>query len=179
MRGNTFNFYVEIDHVRPKFVEHRPQQGCAVCGAIGAVVNLPWNEAPSRRTMTQIFGEPAAETIDDAAGFEGPGSFAGDPMRDGEAEGTHESPRNRREARAAPRRFSISRREALRLLGLEWQASADDVRQAYRRLARESHPDQFASEGDAAVAAATERFKQIKEAYELLEMEMDAGAETT
>ena len=47
------------------------------------------------------------------------------------------------------------------------------MRQAYRKLARESHPDQFVVKGEEAVAAATVRFRQIKEAYELLETEAD------
>jgi molecular chaperone DnaJ len=49
------------------------------------------------------------------------------------------------------------------ILGVSRDASADDVKRAYRKLARESHPD--ANPDD---AHAEERFKQISEAYEAL-----------
>ena len=147
---------------------------CMVCGAIGLAVNLPWSERPSSRASAAIFAEPAGTGFADgapSAGFSGRASS--DHVEDAADAADAHSPRQRREARATPRRFTISRREALRLLGLEWQASAEDVRQAYRKLARENHPDQFVVKGEEAVAAATVRFRQIKEAYELLETEAD------
>lgn len=48
------------------------------------------------------------------------------------------------------------------LLGVPRNASADDIRRAYRALARQYHPDVNAD------PAATERFKQIQGAYEIL-----------
>lgn len=48
-------------------------------------------------------------------------------------------------------------------LGLDRQATIDDVKRAFRRLARESHPD--ANPGDAGAEA---RFRRIAEAYEVL-----------
>ena len=48
-------------------------------------------------------------------------------------------------------------------LGVPKDATADEVKKAYRKLARKFHPD--ANKGD---AAAEERFKEISEAYDVL-----------
>jgi curved DNA-binding protein len=49
-----------------------------------------------------------------------------------------------------------------KILGVERGASKDDVKRAYRRLARKYHPD-VSKESDAEA-----RFKEMKEAYEVL-----------
>jgi hypothetical protein len=46
---------------------------------------------------------------------------------------------------------------ALEVLGLSWPCSADDVRSAYRRLSKETHPD---------IGGSAEEFRRINEAYE-------------
>jgi molecular chaperone DnaJ len=49
------------------------------------------------------------------------------------------------------------------VLGVSRDASADDIRKAYRKLARQFHPD--VNGGD---TAATERFREVNKAYEAL-----------
>jgi curved DNA-binding protein len=61
-------------------------------------------------------------------------------------------------------------RDYYQTLGLQRSASADDVRKAYRRLARKYHPD-VSKEADA-----LERFKQVQEAYEVLKDEKKRAA---
>lgn len=57
-----------------------------------------------------------------------------------------------------------------KIMGLERDASQDDVRSAYRRLARKYHPD-VSKEADA-----EERFKELGEAYEVLKDEEKRAA---
>src|SRR5215813_973122 len=54
-------------------------------------------------------------------------------------------------------------RDLYAILGLSKGASADEVRKAYRRLARKFHPD--LNPGD---KAAEEKFKKLQEAYDVL-----------
>ena len=50
-----------------------------------------------------------------------------------------------------------------KVLGVERDATSEDIRKAYRRLARRHHPD--VNPGN---TASEERFKQISEAFEVL-----------
>lgn len=54
------------------------------------------------------------------------------------------------------------------VLGIESNASDDDIRQAYRRLANQYHPDKVTHLGEEFRELAERRFKEIKEAYEKL-----------
>ena len=56
-----------------------------------------------------------------------------------------------------------AKRDYYELLGLPRSASAEDIRKAYRRLARKYHPD--LNPGD---KAAEDRFKNLQEAYDVL-----------
>src|SRR6059058_5806581 len=49
-----------------------------------------------------------------------------------------------------------------KVLGVDKKASQDDIKKAYRKLARKYHPDTNKDPG------AEERFKQVSEAYDVL-----------
>src|SRR5437762_1106049 len=54
------------------------------------------------------------------------------------------------------------KRDYYEILGVERGASEDEIRRAFRRLARQHHPDVSSEDG------ANARFKEINEAYEVL-----------
>lgn len=56
--------------------------------------------------------------------------------------------------------------QAYASLGLAPEASDDEIKGAFRRLAAEHHPDRFASQGPKAAEAAAEKFRKIKDAYD-------------
>jgi DnaJ-class molecular chaperone len=57
----------------------------------------------------------------------------------------------------------LTKAECYRVLGLDPDASADEIRQAYRRKAHEFHPDRNPED-----PRAEERFKKLSEAYQIL-----------
>lgn len=61
----------------------------------------------------------------------------------------------------------MNRNEALRILGLDDEASIEDVKIAYKETVQILHPDRFAS-NKKLQNRATEQFKNLQEAYEFL-----------
>ncbi|MDM7456716.1 MAG: molecular chaperone DnaJ [Tepidimonas sp.] len=59
----------------------------------------------------------------------------------------------------------MAKRDYYEILGVARNASDDDIKKAYRKLAMKYHPDR--NQGDAAKVA-EEKFKEVKEAYEML-----------
>ena len=57
----------------------------------------------------------------------------------------------------------MAQRDPYSVLGVDRKASADDIKKAYRKLARQYHPDR--NPGD---SAAEEKFKEIQAAYDVL-----------
>ena len=56
--------------------------------------------------------------------------------------------------------------DAYAVLGISKDATDDEVRKAYRRMAIEHHPDKVAALGDDIKAAATKKFQEINNAKE-------------
>ena len=61
----------------------------------------------------------------------------------------------------------MNRTEALRILGLDEDASPEDIKVAYRETVQILHPDRFAG-NKKLQERATEQFKNLQEAYEYL-----------
>lgn len=57
----------------------------------------------------------------------------------------------------------MAQRDPYGVLGVDRKASADDIKKAYRKLARKYHPDRNPDD-----AAAEERFKEVQAAYDIL-----------
>ena len=60
------------------------------------------------------------------------------------------------------------RRDYYEVLGLDKNASADDIKGAYRKAALKWHPDRWVSGTDAEKKTAEEKFKEASEAYSVL-----------
>jgi DnaJ like chaperone protein len=70
-------------------------------------------------------------------------------------------------------RYAASGGAAYAVLGVSPQDSNDAIKQAYRRLVREYHPDTIASKGlpEEFTKFANEKFREIQEAYEAVRQE--------
>jgi molecular chaperone DnaJ len=60
----------------------------------------------------------------------------------------------------------MAKRDYYEVLGVAKNASEDEIKKAYRKLAMKHHPDR--NQGDKAGNGSEERFKEAKEAYEML-----------
>lgn len=57
---------------------------------------------------------------------------------------------------------------AYKILGLPNNASEKEIKKAYRQLAQQYHPDKQTGSSDEEIKNATEKFREINEAYEIL-----------
>ena len=63
---------------------------------------------------------------------------------------------------------SYSRSWALKILGLSENATQEEIKKAFRQAAIQYHPDKHVNAPEEEVAKATEKFRQICEAYDVL-----------
>ena len=69
----------------------------------------------------------------------------------------------------------MAKRDFYEILGVPKNASDEEIKKAYRKLAMKHHPDR--NQGDASKAA-EEKFKEAKEAYEMLSDDQKRAATT-
>lgn len=62
----------------------------------------------------------------------------------------------------------IARIKALAMLGLEEGATQEEMKRAFHRISKVHHPDHYLPHGPEATQDATQAFRRIKEAYDLL-----------
>jgi DnaJ like chaperone protein len=67
--------------------------------------------------------------------------------------------------------FYNSSDSAYRILEIEKTASNDEVKLAYRKMAKKYHPDKLQHLGDEHIKGAEEKFKQVSIAYEKIQKE--------
>jgi len=68
--------------------------------------------------------------------------------------------------------FFDSKDNAYKILEIEKNASVEEIKAAYRKMAKKYHPDKVAHLGEEHRKGAEEKFRQVQGAYELLQKEL-------
>ncbi|MBC3758377.1 TerB family tellurite resistance protein [Hyunsoonleella sp. SJ7] len=68
--------------------------------------------------------------------------------------------------------FYNSKDNAYKILEIEKDATVDEIKKAYRKMAKKYHPDRVIHLGKEHRAGAEEKFRQVQEAYEQLQKEL-------
>ena len=64
-----------------------------------------------------------------------------------------------------------AQKDYYRALGVADRATADEIKKAYRRLAKKHHPDKVSHLGEDFKKTADEKFKKVNEAFEKIKKE--------
>ncbi|RNC92145.1 MAG: molecular chaperone DjiA [Allomuricauda sp.] len=67
--------------------------------------------------------------------------------------------------------FIKSADNAYKILEIEKTATDDEVKKAYRKMAKKYHPDRVVTENEAIKKGAEEKFKEVQKAYEVIQQE--------
>ena len=71
--------------------------------------------------------------------------------------------------------FIKSADNSYKILEIDKSASDDEVKKAYRTMAKKYHPDRVNTQDDAIKKGAEEKFKQVQRAYETIQKEREVG----
>ena len=80
---------------------------------------------------------------------------------------------NNRDFESIKAMFYDSSESAYKILEIEKAASNDEVKKAYRKMAKKFHPDKLQHLGDEHVKGAEDKFKKVQKAYEQIQKERD------
>ena len=61
--------------------------------------------------------------------------------------------------------------QSYKILEIDKSATNDEVKKAYRKMAKKFHPDRVITEDEAIKKGAEEKFKQVQKAYEAIQKE--------
>ena len=67
--------------------------------------------------------------------------------------------------------FVKSADNAYKILEIEKSATDDEVKKAYRKMAKKYHPDRVVTQNEAIRKGAEEKFKEVQKAYEIIQKE--------
>ena len=67
--------------------------------------------------------------------------------------------------------FIKSTDNSYKILEVDKGATDDEVKKAYRKMAKKYHPDKVVTENEAIKRGAEEKFKQVQKAYEQIQKE--------
>ena len=67
--------------------------------------------------------------------------------------------------------FYNNKENAYKILEIDKSATVDEIKKAYRKMAKKYHPDRLAHLGKEHQKGAEEKFRQVQEAYETLQNE--------
>lgn len=125
-----------------------------LCGLATADAFLGVKELQMLRTITSKIGLPS-QTLDSLLS-----------MFNFTTEAERKQKEQRRQQRSTPTTSSLSR--AYSILGIAASASDNEVKKAYRKLAKVHHPDKVIHLGEEFQKKAKEKFQIIQDAYELI-----------